>query len=88
MTNAAPTINHYHKVDSTNILAIGYDHVAGMMDIIFKQDPLMMYRYKNVTPTEYAALMNAPSHGQHFAARIKKSPKLYPFTVHDAPVIK
>ncbi len=85
---ATPTINHYHKVESKNIRAIGYDPVASMMDIIFTADLKMMYRYSAVTPTVYANLMNAPSIGGWFAQEIRKQPKKYPFTIHDAPPLK
>lgn len=87
-TQVKPNIHQYHQVKSANIKAVGYDPQLGIMDVIFVQDPKMMYRYQNVTPTIYAQMMSAASIGSMFAQMIRKNAKLHPFTVHDAPDLK
>ena len=55
-------------VNSTNILAIGYDRESLMLEIEFRTK--RVYRYSNVPPHIYAGLMKADSHGKYFQTHI------------------
>ncbi len=51
-------------VNSSNISSIGYEPESLMLEIEFKTKRI--YRYSNVPPHVYAALMKAQSHGKYF----------------------
>ena len=55
-------------VNSTNILAIGYDRESLMLEIEFRTK--RVYRSSNVPPHIYAGLMKADSHGKYFQTHI------------------
>lgn len=55
-------------VNSSNIKAIGYDRESLMLEIEFHTS--RVYRYSNVPPHVYAALMQAESHGKYFQDHI------------------
>lgn len=58
-------------VSSTNLSEVGYDEAQQQLVVTFKSGG--KWRYDNVTPSEYEALMNAPSIGSHFHTHIKSS---------------
>lgn len=51
-------------VNSTNILAIGYEPDTMMLEMEFRTGRI--YRYSNVPPHVYNGLMTAKSHGKYF----------------------
>lgn len=54
--------------DSAFIQGVQYDHVKFIMDVQMNQK---CYRYKNVTPVEFAMLITSKSTGKTFNAVIK-----------------
>lgn len=60
-------------VQSTNLIAIGYDEIFGTLRIRFKNGT---YDYYNVPSHIYNGLLTASSHGSYFAKYIKNS---YPY---------
>ena len=59
-------------VSSSNLSSVGYEN--GTLYIRFHNGSL--YSYSNVPASVYQGLMSASSHGQYFAAYIKKC---YPY---------
>jgi hypothetical protein len=57
------------KVKSSNIAEVGYDESTRILDVLFKGGG--HYRYQDVPPEKYKALMKAPSIGKHLHAHIK-----------------
>ena len=57
-------------VESSDIVAIGYDPKARVLEIEFKEDRL--YQYLDVSPDVYERFMNADSYGEFFFAYINK----------------
>jgi hypothetical protein len=65
-------------LDSSNLEAVGYDPDGGLLYIIFKQKrhwPRTLYRYDNVSPSEYSGLLSPPggSSGKYFNEHIKNT---------------
>jgi KTSC domain len=58
-------------VNSTNILSIGYDEESQILEIEFNTKRI--YRYSNVPPHIYSALMKSSSHGKYFLKHIANS---------------
>lgn len=56
-------------VNSSNILSIGYEESSQMLEIEFNTK--RVYRYSNVPPHVYAALMKSKSHGKYFLTYIQ-----------------
>lgn len=58
-------------VESSNIQAIGYDPVTGVMEVEFGRDVYpgypynRLYHYYDVPSKVHQALMDAPSHGEY-----------------------
>jgi XTP/dITP diphosphohydrolase len=57
-------------VDSSDIVSIGYDAKARMLEIEFKEDRI--YQYSDVEPDVYERFMRADSYGEFFFAHITK----------------
>ena len=66
------------KVDSSQIVSIGYEPETQKLEIEFKTRSV--YEYANVEPEVYAELMSAESIGRFFGQKIKSNPEKYPFT--------
>jgi hypothetical protein len=65
-----------HPIDSSVIATIGYDPLAKLLDIEFKDDG-KVYRYFDVPLSEYEAFMEAPSKGTYLNTEFKKAGYLY-----------
>jgi hypothetical protein len=59
------------QVSSTSINAVGYDPQTNHLEIEFKNG--RVYRYIDVPPDIYDALMHSESHGEYFNANIRDS---------------
>lgn len=57
-------------VESSDIVAIGYDEPSRILEIEFQND--RVYQYKNVEPEVHAQLMRADSYGQFFSTFITR----------------
>ena len=57
------------SVSSSDLRAVGYDPWSATLVVQFHSGGA--YAYDQVPHFEYSALMNAPSHGQYFPARIR-----------------
>lgn len=57
-------------VDSTDLVAIGYDAKTRILEIEFKEDRI--YQYLDVEPDVYERFMRADSYGEYFFASINK----------------
>lgn len=70
-------------VESSQIAAIGYDPTRRELDIEFhsRREGVAnsVYRYRNVTQDDHAALMRSESIGRHFGQHIKPNAEKYPF---------
>lgn len=58
------------KVNSSNIVSIGYDHNSQVLEIEFIGGGI--YQYMNVSEDIYERLMNAGSHGRFLNDNIKE----------------
>ena len=56
-------------VVSSNLVSVGYDEDAKILEIEFKQNHV--YQYKDVPKNIHEGLMNADSHGIYFHRNIK-----------------
>ncbi len=56
-------------VESTNVKAIGYDPVSGIMRVEFKSGG--SYDYPGTVPEEHAAFMASDSKGKYFHRHIR-----------------
>lgn len=70
------------KVESSNLVSIGYDAVQQLLQVEFKGGSV--YNYSNVPEQLHASLMAPPeefegSHGKFFIAKIKKNPDAFPY---------
>lgn len=61
-----------HKVESSNIDTVGYDPEESILEIRFRAGGV--YRYKDITPIQFARFMNADSHGAFFAEHFRRLP--------------
>lgn len=72
-------------VQSSQVVTIGYDATSKEMDVEFKPfkpkagEPNPVYRYQNVTPQIYAAIITGESIGREINQRIKKFPDRHPY---------
>ena len=55
-------------VESEMLVAAGYDHNSGILQVVFTTGD--MYRYKNVPSAKYDELMSAESIGQYMHKHI------------------
>lgn len=55
-------------VDSTDLVAVGYDAATRTLEVEFKGN--RVYHYLDVPPDVYDGLMRAESHGTYFYAYI------------------
>ncbi|HZR56972.1 MAG TPA: KTSC domain-containing protein [Terriglobales bacterium] len=67
---------HRDPVESSVIATMGYDPLAKILDIEFKDDG-RVYRYFDVPASEYDAFMEAPSKGTYLNREFKKAGYLY-----------
>ena len=58
-----------HHVDSSVIVAVGYDDGAAILEVVFRNG--RTYRYFRVPPAEYEALRDAKSIGAYFNRKIR-----------------
>lgn len=67
-----------HKVESSNLDAVGYEAASSMMFVRFKRETGgKTYQYKNVPHHVYQELLEDDSPGKYFAAHIRNRPE-YP----------
>jgi KTSC domain-containing protein len=66
-------------VESSNLLAVGYDEPTATLYVAFKGGTL--YAYDGVPPAAHTALMAAESKGKHLNAAVKG---VYPYRKLDA----
>ena len=64
-------------VQSSNIVAIGYDEEDKRLRVAFKNGST--YDYLNVEPETHAALIGADSVGSAFHRLIRSYPETYPY---------
>ena len=57
------------KVDSSNLVSVGYDAANEILEIEFNHGGI--YQYFDVPKEEYEALMSAGSHGSYFYNNIR-----------------
>ncbi|MDB5186878.1 MAG: hypothetical protein JWM07_350 [Candidatus Saccharibacteria bacterium] len=57
------------NVASSNLVSVGYDSLANLLEIEFKGGSL--YVYSGVPSYIHSNLMDARSHGEYFASHIK-----------------
>jgi hypothetical protein len=70
MTKNAKQTPALHKVESSQIAAIGHDNATNTLHVQFKSGG-PTYSYAGVSAEKFAALKGAKSIGSHFAAHIK-----------------
>lgn len=70
-----------HKVESSQIAAIGHDPDTNTLAIQFaaKSGTGSIYHYANFTAEDFAAFRGAESIGSHFGKFIKPNAEKYPF---------
>ena len=71
-------ITHVPVSGSSNVFSVGYDGASKTMEVRFKdkaEDPGDLYRYEDVSPEKYQALMASPSKGKHIHTSIKGAHK-------------
>lgn len=70
-------------VKSSQVVSIGYSPGTLELDVEFKSyDPKKgpsIYRYRNVSATDYAGIIGAESIGKAINATLKKNPTKHPF---------
>lgn len=59
------------SVDSSNVLAVGYDSAASELTVVFRSEGAPMYVYSNVSEAEYKDLLDADSKGKWLARHVK-----------------
>jgi KTSC domain len=59
-----------HQVDSSVIIAVGYDEGASILEVVFRTG--RTYRYFRVPPKAYDALIHAKSIGGYFNREIRR----------------
>jgi len=64
-------------VESSNIVAIGYDEEEKKLRVTFKSGAT--YDYLNVEPETHAAVIGADSVGKAFHRLIRAQPTTYPY---------
>lgn len=65
----------YTSVNSSNLAKVGYDSFSNTLEVKFHNGSA--YRYKNVPPGIYNALLHASSKGTYFNYNIKNR---YPYS--------
>jgi hypothetical protein len=58
-----------YPVISTNLATVGYDDIAGMLEVEFKNG--RVYQYLDVPRMHFDAILRAGSPGEYFNANIK-----------------
>lgn len=76
--NATTAIVPMTPVESSQIIAIGYDEPVEQLFVKFKGGGI--YRYDFVEKSRHDELMAAESKGRYFGKEIKGNSKRYPFT--------
>jgi hypothetical protein len=56
-------------VDSSLVLAIGYDKGTQVLEVVLKSE--LTYQYDNVPPEVYGAFMQAESKGKFFVENVR-----------------
>lgn len=74
------------RVDSSQIVSIGYSSELRKLEIEFKTGSV--YVYDNITPEIHSKLMAADSIGKFFGQNIKPFPDAFPFTKIAEPFSK
>jgi hypothetical protein len=71
----------WQDVQSSTLQQVAYDEAAGALCVRFKSRGLRAsyYRYRNVSPELFAALVAAQSKGKFFAEQVKRFPQRHPF---------
>lgn len=59
-----------HQVDSSVIIAVGYDEGASILEVVFRTG--RTYHYFRVPPKAYDALIHAKSIGGYFNREIRR----------------
>lgn len=67
------------SVESSQIMAVGYEAETQTLAIQFKSGTRAVYHYANVTPEDFAAFSSADSIGSYFYRNIKPFPEKYPY---------
>lgn len=65
------------NVESSSIEAIKYEKGLNTLVVLFKSGQL--YRYNDISPTEFNDLLNADSVGSHFAKHIRNNKQFVKF---------
>ena len=63
-------------VESSLILAIGYDKGTQVLEVVLRNE--LSYQYDGVPPEVYAAFMQAESKGKFFVENIRDAYPCYP----------
>ena len=58
-----------HRVESSVIVALGYDDSSGILEVVFRTG--RVYRYFQVPASAYDGLLNAESIGAYFNREIR-----------------
>ena len=58
------------RVNSSNLHSLEYDDKTSSLLVQFHSGHI--YRYENITPAEYSALINAASSGSHLKERLAR----------------
>lgn len=66
---SAPKLPNSIRLSSSNLKSVQYKPEQAILQIEFHNGST--YEYHNVTPGEYSALINADSHGEHFARHFR-----------------
>jgi hypothetical protein len=66
---SAPKLPNSIRLSSSHLKSATYNQEQSTLQVEFHNGGI--YEYPNVTPGEYSALINAGSHGQHFATRFR-----------------
>jgi hypothetical protein len=76
-------MRHLVVTDSDIIQSVAFDpgDEVDALVVIFKSQPTVAYRYENVTPDSFTALISAKSIGEEFHKMFRKTK--YPFTKSD-----
>lgn len=76
----AKPIPFIFTTDSNNIAKYRYDANKRTLDIVFRGNPKVFYRYYNVSPARYKRFQESPSKGTYFHINIKEQYKNRKFT--------
>lgn len=89
-------MRHLGITDSEIIEAIGfeltgraspsYSSQVGVLEVVFKAAPNMIYRYEDVTVDDFVALVTSDRIGKLFIEKFKKTK--HPFVKSERPLLK